>query len=196
MPAIDYRTVRTLKHVSLRRAFDHFLKTEWASDSARATALRSFAADNAWWLDDYALFRALHARYEERAWTDWPEQLRRREPQSIEHERRALHDEILFRTYVQWIADDQWRTARRRANGVALFGDLPFMVDGDSADVWVRPGQFRMDATIGAPPDAFSAEGQDWGTPVYDWSVVARDNFEWLHKRARRCARKGGNRPG
>src|SRR6185369_15614525 len=68
MPAIDYRTVRTLKHVSLRRAFDHFLKTEWAGDSARATALRSFAADNAWWLDDYALFRALHARYEERAW--------------------------------------------------------------------------------------------------------------------------------
>ncbi len=62
------------------------------------------------------------------------------------------------------------------------------MVDGDSADVWVRPHQFRMDATIGAPPDAFSAEGQDWGTPVYDWQVIASENFEWLRKRARRCA--------
>ena len=188
MPAIDYRTVRTLKHVSLRRAFDHFLKTEWAGDSARATALRSFAADNAWWLDDYALFRALHARYEERAWTDWPEQLRRREPQSIEHERSVLHDEILFRTYVQWIADDQWRTARRRANGVALFGDLPFMVNGDSADVWSRQDEFGQDGSVGVPPDAFSATGQDWGLPSYVWEVVRARDFEWLRLRARRMA--------
>src|SRR5262245_37749279 len=188
MSAIDYRTVRTLKHVSLRRAFDHFLKTEWANDSARATALRSFAADNAWWLDDYALFRALHARYQERAWTDWPEPLRRREPQSIERERRALHDEILFRTYVQWIADDQWSTARRPANGVALFGDLPFMVNGDSADVWSRQDEFSQDRSVGVPPDAFSATGQDWGLPSYLWEVVRKRDFEWLRLRARRMA--------
>jgi 4-alpha-glucanotransferase len=71
---------------------------------------------------------------------------------------------------------------------VALFGDLPFMVDGDSADVWARQHQFRLDATIGAPPDAFSAKGQNWGMPLYRWDVIALEHFRWLHERVRRSA--------
>ena len=82
----------------------------------------------------------------------------------------------------------QWRQAREQAHGVALFGDLPFMVDGDSADVWARQDQFRLDVSLGAPPDAFSATGQDWGMPVYRWDVIARDDFRWLRERARRSA--------
>ena len=73
--------------------------------------------------------------------------------------------------------------ARRMAHGVALLGDLPFMVDGDSADVWARQDQFRLDASVGAPPDAFSATGQDWGMPVYRWDVIAREDFRWLRER-------------
>ncbi len=69
-----------------------------------------------------------------------------------------------------------------------LFGDLPFMVDGDSADVWARQRQFRFDATVGAPPDAFSATGQDWGVPLYDWDAIMADDFRWLRERARRNA--------
>ena len=95
--AIDYRAVRELKQVALRSAFDHFLRTEWTSGSARASAFRSFALEQAWWLDDYALFRALHARYDERPWTDWPAPVRDREPRVLEAERQALRDEILFR---------------------------------------------------------------------------------------------------
>jgi len=71
---------------------------------------------------------------------------------------------------------------------VALFGDLPFMVDGDSADVWSRQQQFNLDVSIGAPPDAFTADGQDWGMPLYRWDVIEREDFRWLRERARRSA--------
>jgi 4-alpha-glucanotransferase len=95
---------------------------------------------------------------------------------------------VLFRQYVQWLADSQWREARAAAaaNGVELFGDLPFMVDGDSADVWARQHQFQLDVSIGAPPDAFSPTGQDWNMPAYRWDVMAADGFGWLRDRARR----------
>ena len=100
----------------------------------------------------------------------------------------ALRDEILFRTYLQWIAGEQWNTARTRANGVALFGDLPFMVNGDSADVWSRQDEFGQDGSVGVPPDAFSATGQDWGLPPYLWDVLEDRDFDWLRLRAKRMA--------
>ena len=79
---------------------------------------------------------------------------------------------MLFRTYLQWIAGEQWAVARARSNGVALFGDLPFMVSGDSADVWSRQDEFGQDGSVGVPPDAFSVTGQDWGLPPYRWDVM------------------------
>jgi len=97
---------------------------------------------------------------------------------------------VLFYQYLQWLADAQWHEARAAATtgGVELFGDLPFTVDLDSADVWARQHQFRLDASAGVPPDAFSATGQDWGMPVYQWDVMAADDFRWLRDRARRSA--------
>ena len=185
---IDYRTVRDLKQVALRRAFGHFLATEWVGRSSRAATFRAFRDEQAWWLDDYALFRALHARYGERAWTEWPEPIRTRRPDVLEMERAALGDEILFRQYLQWVAGDQWAAARAASRGVALFGDLPFMVSADSADVWARQDLFRMDGSVGVPPDAFSATGQDWGLPPYRWDVVIERDFDWLRQRATRMA--------
>jgi 4-alpha-glucanotransferase len=186
--AIDYRSVRELKQVVLRRAFDHFVATEWSRNSARSVALKTFAAEHSWWLDDYALFRALRAHYGERPWMKWPEPIRSREPGAIETERHTLRDEVLFRTYLQWIAGEQWAVARARSNEVALFGDLPFMVSGDSADVWSRQVEFGQDGSVGVPPDAFSASGQDWGLPPYRWDVVKQSDFSWLRLRARRMA--------
>src|SRR5262249_8847957 len=84
--------------------------------------------------------------------------------------------------------DEQWQKARRDAAPVGILGDFPFMVSGDSADVWARQHQFRMDASVGVPPDAFSETGQDWKLPVYRWDIIARNGYEWLQKRARRCA--------
>jgi 4-alpha-glucanotransferase len=158
---IDYRTLRPLKQAVLRRAFAHFRDTELAGGTRRGSAFRVYVEQQAWWLDEYALFRAIHAQQQERAWTDWPQGLRSREPGALATARRELADDILYRQYLQWVAGDQWGTARDQAGRVSLFGDLPFMVSGDSADVWARQDEFRLDASVGVPPDAFSESGQE-----------------------------------
>jgi 4-alpha-glucanotransferase len=187
-PRVAYAAIRRLKQAAFEVAFERFLDGEWRRGTVRAQAMRTFLAGQAWWLDDYSLFRAIHAREEERVWTTWPEALRRRAPAALEQVRRDLERDVLFQQYLQWIAAEQWRRARAQAQGVALFGDLPFMVDGDSADVWVRPEEFRLDVSVGAPPDAFSATGQDWGMPLYRWDVMSGNGFAWLRDRARRGA--------
>jgi 4-alpha-glucanotransferase len=187
-PTVDYVTVRRLKSAALRAAFRRFLDVEWKGDTERARVLRTFVTAQAWWVEDYSVFRAIHAREQERPWQEWPVDLQRREPAAIDRVRRELSQEILYYQYLQWLADVQWHDARRRAHGVAIFGDLPFMVDTDSADVWARQHQFDLDVSIGAPPDAFSADGQNWGTPLYRWDVITREAFHWLRERARRCA--------
>lgn len=187
-PLIDYTAVRELKRIALRRSFARFRNTEWTGGTRRAAALRAYIRDQTWWLDEYALFRAIHARHGERHWTAWPPPLRTRDADALAAARRDLAEDILYRQYLQWIADDQWADARREAGEVALFGDLPFMVGGDSADVWARQDEFRLDASVGVPPDAFSPTGQDWGVPVYLWDVVAERDFQWLRDRARRNA--------
>ena len=161
---IDYAGVRRLKHAALRAAFERFRDVGVAPRHRRARAmLKAFISEQAWWVEDYALFRAIHASHGERPWTEWPAALQRREPADIDRARRELMPEVLFYQYMQWQATTQWRAARGQTHGVALFGDLPFMVDGDSADVWARQYQFRLDASIGAPPDAFSADGPELG---------------------------------
>jgi 4-alpha-glucanotransferase len=186
---VDHVAVRALKHRALTRSFDRF-RDQWRGDTARAAKLRAFLEDEAWWLDDYALFRALHDREDRRPWTEWPAPLQRRESIALEEARRELSDQVLFHQYLQWIADSQWRSARAvaRTHGVELFGDLPFMVDGDSADVWAHQEQFHLDRSVGVPPDAFSATGQDWGMPAYRWGAIAARDFDWLRARARRSA--------
>jgi 4-alpha-glucanotransferase len=187
-PVVDYAAVRELKARALERSFVRFRDTEWRAGTRRSAALRAYIRDQSWWLDDYALFRALHARHDERSWTEWPESLRTRQPDALAAAREELADDILYRQYLQWIAEDQWADARRDATGVALFGDLPFMVSLDSADVWAHQDEFRLDASVGVPPDAFSPSGQDWGLPVYRWDVLATRDFDWLRDRGRRMA--------
>ncbi len=185
---LDYTMIRRLKQTALRAAFQRFVDVEWRHNTERAKALRTFVTAQAWWVEDYSVFRAIHAREHERPWTEWPDDLQRREPAAIDRVRRELSHDVLYYQYLQWLASAQWNDVRRRTHGVALFGDLPFMVDTDSADVWARQHQFDLNVSIGAPPDAFSAEGQNWGTPLYRWDVIARESFHWLRERARRCA--------
>ena len=187
-PAVDYDTVRTLKDVVLRRCFAHFRDREWASGTRRAGAFRAYVEAQRWWLDDYALYRAVKARHGERPWVDWPAPLRDRESDALAGAREELAGDILYRQYLQWLAGDQWGVARDAAGAVALFGDLPFMVSGDSADVWARQDEFRLDASVGVPPDAFSETGQDWGLPVYRWDVLKARDYDWLRNRANRNA--------
>jgi 4-alpha-glucanotransferase len=187
-PTIDYATVRSLKDGALRKSFAHFRETEWTKETRRASAFRTFCVEQSWWLDDYVLFRALHAHYHERAWTEWPQPVRDRDQRALDSARAELADDLMFRQYLQWVAAGQWVAARARAGRVALFGDLPFMVSADSADVWARQDEFRIDVSVGVPPDAFSDAGQDWGLPAYRWDVFAARDFAWLRHRARRNA--------
>lgn len=185
---VEFQAVRALRLAALRRAFERFVEVEWRPQTARAAALSAYLQAEAWWLDDYTLFRALRERYEERPWWDWPPELARRDPEALADARAALERERLFYGWVQWLADTEWRAARAAIAPVGLFGDLPFMVGADSADVWARQHAFRLDATVGTPPDAFSETGQDWGLPAYRWDVFAREDDQWIRDRARRAA--------
>lgn len=188
-PRIEHEAVRALKRHALRSAFGRFFDEHWNRSTTRSAELARFIDRERWWLDDYALFRAIRDSMpnDRRAWTNWPAELRDREPEALGSRRDLLSEDMLFHQYVQWIASTQWRRVRDRAR-VALVGDFPFVVALDSADIWARQQEFRFDATVGAPPDAFSADGQDWGLPPYRWDVVAASGFEWLTGRARRCA--------
>jgi 4-alpha-glucanotransferase len=186
---IDHTRIRALKSRWLRHSFAHFTRHERPPISRRRQAFAAFVREEAWWLDDYALFRALRDRHARRPWWDWPAPLARRDRAALDDARQALADEIEFRKYVQWVAAVQWAEARRLAAPLRIFGDLPFMISGDSPDVWTNQLAFRFDATVGVPPDAFSETGQDWGLPPWRWEVMARTDFLWMRQRAQRTAR-------
>ncbi|MFN2447436.1 MAG: 4-alpha-glucanotransferase [Vicinamibacterales bacterium] len=185
---LDYRGVRALKDQCLRRAWERFVRVEYARGSSRAARLDRFEAEEAWWLDEYALFRALSAHFADRAWWDWPEVIATRRPEALREALAVLDGEIRYRKYLQWLAADQWNEARRLAWPVRVFGDLPFMVSANSPDVWARQDQFRRDASVGVPPDAFSESGQDWGLPPWRWETMAATDFAWVRARATRSA--------
>jgi len=186
LPRIDYGSIRRLKDRWLRRSFDRFLRLEVARGTPRSLRFDAFVKAQSWWLDEYALFRALHHVHAELPWTAWPEPLARADARAIAEARVALHSEINYREYLQWIAAEQWADAKRLSWPVKVFGDLPFMISNDSPDVWARQQEFRFDATIGVPPDAFSETGQDWGLPPWRASVMAATGFTWMHARGRR----------
>lgn len=151
----------------------------------------AFCQENAWWLDDYALFTALKAAYDGAPWYDWPEEARDRtdlealraaHPEAVETARR---DQYWF--WSQWAG----LKAYANENGVQLIGDVPLGVSDDSADVWAAPELFQLDATghpcrtAGVPPDYFNADGQNWGNPVYNWDAMADQDYRWWIRRLR-----------
>jgi len=186
-PLVDWPAIRAVKREAMSLAFDRFMREEWQKQRPRAAELAAFVEANRGWLDDYALFAVLHDQFE-KSWLDWPAALRDRRPEALEAAREQNRDAVLFNEWTQWQLDRQWRQARDGAGavGVAIMGDLPFMVGMDSADVWANRDLFRTDARVGTPPDAFSATGQDWGLPVYDWKAHMEGEFAWIEQRARR----------
>ena len=187
-PRIRYEQVRQLKQRWLRRAFDRFLRLEVARGTPRARRFDDFVTSQAWWLDEYAVFRSLHALHDDLSWQVWPEPLCHAQEAAVSRARLGLHSELTYRKYLQWIAAEQWSEAKRLAWPTRIFGDLPFMIGVDSPDVWARQAEFRFDATIGVPPDAFSETGQDWGLPPWRAGVMAANAFAWMRARAHRYA--------
>lgn len=187
---VRHAAVRVAKDAALNLAAERFIAEEWESLTHRASAFAGYLSRERWWLDDYALFQAIAETRPGESWRDWPAGLRDRDPRELTDARRDLAKAVLRHQYWQWVAEEQWQAARRDAasRGVDVFGDLTFVVDTHSADVWARPGDFMLDVSAGAPPDAFSAEGQDWGLPTYRWDAIAGSDFAWLRHRARRMA--------
>jgi 4-alpha-glucanotransferase len=174
------------------------IETAWTNFAAGARtdlrpAYEAFRRDQAHWLDDYALFRALKARYHGAAYHDWPADLMRRAPAALAQARRdeaSYIDQVCFAQFMLARQAERLR-AYARAKGVRLIGDLPFFVSPDSSDVWANPELFLLDAAhrprfvAGVPPDYFSAQGQLWGNPVYDWGALARTGYRWYIDRLR-----------
>jgi 4-alpha-glucanotransferase len=187
-PRVAYAAVRSVKSNALRAAFGRFERDEWGRDSARAGQFRNFMWRESRWVHDYALFRALHQERNGQYWLEWPEGLRRREREAIREVSVRSESEMRYYAWLQWIAGQQWQRARCDASPVGVFGDFPFVVSADSADVWARQFEFRLDASVGTPPDAFAENGQDWGLPVYRWEPIGALGYTWLRQRARRYA--------
>jgi 4-alpha-glucanotransferase len=184
---VDYEAVRSCKTRVLAAAFERFRTREWARESPRAKRMAAFVDGQRAWLDDLTLYETLREAHGGWGWSTWPTAARERHPDALAEVRRQRGERILELAYVQWIIHEQWGAAREamRANGVELMGDLPFVVGAESADVWSRAGQFRLDQSLGAPPDAYAADGQDWGLPPYDWAAMEADGFAWLRARIR-----------
>jgi 4-alpha-glucanotransferase len=187
-PRVEYAAIRRLKHAWLRRAFDRFVRLELARATPRARSYRAFVERERWWLEDYAVFRSLLAREGERAWWDWPADIKGGGADIVARAQIKPLPDQEYRQYLQWVAAEQWAEARRLSWPTRVLGDVPFMISGNSAEVWRRQDQFHLDATVGAPPDAFAEDGQDWGLPPWRWRTMRDTGFEWMRHRARRHA--------
>lgn len=151
----------------------------------------AFCSENDSWLRDYALFMALKERCGGNAWYDWEEDLKFRRPDAVRAARQELQEQIRFHCFVQYLFFKQWNALHAYAaeQGVQIIGDVPIYVPLDSADVWTNPEQFWLDekldpvAVAGCPPDAFTADGQLWGNPLYRWEELKQTGYDWWLRR-------------
>jgi 4-alpha-glucanotransferase len=187
---VEFEPVRQFKAELLGQAYENF-KREPASELGVEFA--GFCDVSAWWLDDYALFRALKDEHGGSAWTSWDRGLSERQPAALENARAGLRDPIARQKFFQFLFFRQWTALRGycHARDIRVIGDLPIFVAHDSADVWVHPEYFELDDSgkplrvAGVPPDYFSETGQLWGNPVYDWEHARGDGFKWWIDRVR-----------
>jgi 4-alpha-glucanotransferase len=170
----------------LRKSFDHFAAKASLKDRA---AREEFEHRNHGWLPDYALFRALKERFCWGEWASWPDGLDRREPAALKAAARELATELSFYSHIQFVAHRQWQGVRSELvrRGVMLGGDLAFSPGRESAEVWANQDAFDLTRTIGAPPDAFSKDGQRWGLPMPDWARMRDGGFSLIRTRVRRA---------
>ena len=152
-----------------------------------------FLKENAWWLDEYALFMVIKDLNGGKAWLEWEEPLREREPEALEECRRVHAREIEYWKVIQYLFFSQWQDLKKYVNerGIQIIGDLPIYVSLDSVDVWAHPELFQLgedglpSEVSGCPPDGFTADGQLWGNPLYDWEFMKEDGYRWWSRRIR-----------
>jgi 4-alpha-glucanotransferase len=188
--AIDYDAVIPFKHRLLYQAWTEF--AAGARKDLRAD-YEQFCYDEAHWLEDYALFRALKAKYNNTFYLEWPIELVRRIPAALTQARQDAGRQLDQVRFAQFLLFRQAKQLKdyAHAKSVRLIGDLPFFVSPDSSDVWANPGLFLLDENhhplfvAGVPPDYFSAQGQLWGNPVYNWDALRKTGYRWCIDRLR-----------
>ncbi len=187
---VDYAAVIPWRMQRLALAARRFASS---ADPASRSQYLQFCAEQAGWLEDYALYTVLAAAQPGRSWSAWPDGLAAREPLALARARSRLAAQLDACRFVQWCFYRQWQALREhaQARGIRMFGDTPIFVAYDSADVWAHPGLFELDdsgqpvAVAGVPPDYFSATGQRWGNPLYRWEAHAATDFDWWRRRVR-----------
>ena len=184
--SIDYGRLYKERFKVLFKAFEN-----WKSDDS----YRDFCDENADWLPDYTLFMALKDEFDGVSFTKWDKKLRSRDEKTLDKYRKKLKKQTEFYGFLQFKFYEQWKALRGYANekGIEIIGDIPIYVSPDSSDLWASPELFQTDeegnltAVAGCPPDAFTADGQLWGNPLYDWDLHRKTGFSWWTSRIRKC---------
>ena len=185
---VDFGAMYTNRTQVLRLAFARFTPTE---------AFHTFVQKNLDWLEDYSLFMALKSRFNGANWQNWTIGLMMRLPEILDYFRKELSQEIQFQYFLQYTFTQQWNRLRGYANskGIRIIGDVPIYVPLDSADVWANHSLFQLSQSrrpkkvAGCPPDSFSADGQLWGNPLYDWDYMKETGYEWWIRRMKAASR-------
>lgn len=187
--AVDYALLYVNRYDLLRKAQSRFFAKE-------PEDYRVFCEEEKEWLEDFALFMTLKEVYHGAQWSEWDAPLKFREKEAIEAAKEKYEEEISFWKMLQYLFFKQWRELKAYANekGIKIIGDVPIYVAGDSVDVWTNPDQFYLDENLepidvaGCPPDAFSAEGQLWGNPLFRWDVMKEDGYSWWTMRMKKMS--------
>lgn len=181
---VDYETLYLNRYVVLKKAFDRF-------DYKNNASYKAFCKENAFWLDDYALFMALKNENGGASFDTWPDDIKLRDATAIKSAKKKYAEQIDFQKVMQFWFFEQWFNLKKYANenGVKIIGDIPIYVSKDSADLWSDPKQFDVDEDFtprevaGVPPDEFTDDGQLWGNPLYNWEQMQKDNYKWWCQR-------------
>ncbi len=186
--SIDYGKLYKSRFTMLKKAF---LRT----DPEKDTSFWQFIQRNASWLEEYALYMAVKDKYLGKSWSEWPENIKFREPKALAEYREELCENVMFYRFIQYQFSKQWSMLKTYAEekNIKIIGDLPIYVAFDSADTWANRELFLLDekmepkAVAGCPPDAFSKDGQLWGNPLYHWEEHKRSGYRWWMERIKHC---------
>lgn len=187
---VDYGRVIPFKTRVLETAWRRFRQQ---ANSDLAAPFAEFCANQAYWLDDFALFMSLKESHGGVSWFDWPDEHRLREPNALATAKSQLAERIELKQFVQFLFFRQWQSLKQyaRSRGVGFIGDTPIFVASDSADLWTHHELFQLDedrrpkVVAGVPPDYFAVTGQLWGNPMYDWDAHRQSGYSWWISRLR-----------